>query len=448
MDSHSACLRGLSTELQLAVIECLDPVALRNWSSTCSSYRALLAPYIFKVITLRNTERSALSVDAVANSRYVTYVEGLHYIATAPGDSGNDNDEGVGVLSEEGESVPSEKGESVPNTIPVFPGIVHKVLSNLESFLSLHTLSIDFAFDFEVIDWNEESAEPINEAEETEGWRAVMAKTFAALLENTYLCIKALEIRQLPSTEVSTFRTDRFHDFLGTLERFDLSIHGSENAAGWNINTLDRYLAFVSKLDEFFFDHLNCVTHFSFRADETGPIGLEGRNHARLALSPQQMPRLQYLNLEHIFICEELVDFLTAHADTLEIISMRDCYANIGGLEENGIYWEQLFTALYNAKPRALGQVHILPIDLPIEDEDAGADAERESCRRTRSLLEQDKRRRLFAYAMLNDKYGTLYDDEEQNVNSFLEGRDQKAYDDLMQVVHEIQATFVSRSLA
>jgi len=51
--------------------------------------------------------------------------------------------------------------------------------------------------------------------------------------------------------------------------------------------------------------------------------------------------------------------------------------------------------------------------------------------------LSEDPQRRLFAYKILDDKYGTLFDDEEQNVQSFLQGDDQKAYDRLMRIVND-----------
>ena len=383
MYSSSAFLGDLSPEVQLAIIERLDHSSLRNWSSTCVSYRALLAPHIFKAISLCNTERSASSVDAVANGRNVACVEELHYTAEFSNDSERD-------------SIGEKQG--IPTAVSVFSEIVYKVLSCLDRFPSLHTLSLDFAdFDANTIYWanndmiyvKEESAEQVKEAEEQLGWRTLIARTFAALSETPRPSIKTFQIRQLPSKEVSPFWDDRFHAFLGTLERFGLSIHGCENCVGWNTNALDRHLNFISKLDKFFFNHLKSATHFNLRANKTGPIGLEGMRHARLALSPEQMPCLRSVYLENIFICEGFVNFLTAHADMLESLSMRDCYGGVYDLAKDRIYWERLFTALCNAKPRILRQVDILPVNLPIDDyaDKQGAGGE-EAGRQTKNLSE------------------------------------------------------------
>jgi hypothetical protein len=236
-------------------------------------------------------------VDAVTRSQHVAHVGEIHYTAAHSDDSDCNKDE----------------GEVFPNTPSVFPEIVHEVLSNLDRFPSLHSLSVDFAFDFDAIYWldsdlmmDAESAEQINEAEETVSWRALMAKTWAAVSENPCPRITTLQIRQLPGRKASTFDALRFHDFLGTLEAFDLAVHGSDNGAGWRTDTRDGHLAVVAKLDEYFFNHLKSVTQFSLRADKFGQIGLQGFRHVRLAVSAEQLPGLQSVHLERIFICEEL----------------------------------------------------------------------------------------------------------------------------------------------
>jgi hypothetical protein len=107
-------------------------------------------------------------VDAVARSLHGADVGEIHYTATDPGDSEYNKDE----------------RKFFPNAPSAFPEIVHEVLSNLDRFPSPHTLSNDFAFDFDAVYWmdegrmmDNESAEQIKEAEEKVGWRALMAKT-------------------------------------------------------------------------------------------------------------------------------------------------------------------------------------------------------------------------------------------------------------------------------
>ena len=55
-----------------------------------------------------------------------------------------------------------------------------------------------------------------------------------------------------------------------------------------------------------------------------------------------------------------------------------------------------------------------------------------------RNVLEQDKRRRLFAYtSIVDDRYGTLQDDTKENLDAFFKGKDEKAYDALMATVNK-----------
>lgn len=427
----------LPSELQVAIIKSLasEPIqALIDLSCTCSVYRSLLAPDIFKAITLRNNEKSGSSLQAIANSRHSELVREIRYIGSAPGDGAGD--------------------DSYKDTQAVFPDVVRAALSGLKRFRNLQRLSVEFAFNLSSYDdWqdsfymfdNEETEEQVQSAEKSLGWRALMAKSFEAVAQNKNL--KSLQVIQLPPREVSVFRHPTFHEFLGTLDRFALSLWGDDNGAGWKTNTLEPYLGFLSKLDQFFFNHLHCTTEFSLKADEAGPIGLKGRYHAPLALNATQMPRLQSLHLEHIFICRELVNFLVGHADGLESMLLHNCYGGVNqlinddpdgddeGEVENGIHWHVLFNALADAKPKQLWRVEITPTELcyyyPYGDK--GAD-ESDETRKVRRILQEDPKRRLFAYKILDDKYGMLFDDEDENRTAFLRGDDQRAYDRLMEI--------------
>ena len=76
-----------TVELQLAIIEHLyqqgDRDTLCNWSCVFSFYRSPLIPYVFRRISLQNTEKSGSSVYALANSPYSKYVKELYYLGRA-----------------------------------------------------------------------------------------------------------------------------------------------------------------------------------------------------------------------------------------------------------------------------------------------------------------------------------------------------------------------------
>jgi hypothetical protein len=58
---------------------------LISLSSTCSVFRSILAPRVFKRITLHNTAKSALAVQAIGQGKFAACVKELQYICTHTG---------------------------------------------------------------------------------------------------------------------------------------------------------------------------------------------------------------------------------------------------------------------------------------------------------------------------------------------------------------------------
>lgn len=90
----------------------------------------------------------------------------------------------------------------------------------------------DFEDSWEILEEGE-TPQQVLEAESEEGWRALMARSLEALSRNKSAHFEALELRKLVPKEVSTFRSDVFHHFLGTVRRFKLSVKEYDNGAGW-----------------------------------------------------------------------------------------------------------------------------------------------------------------------------------------------------------------------
>lgn len=191
----------------------------------------------------------------------------------------------------------------------------------------------------------------------------------------------------------------------------------------------------AARLDEFFFDHLASVTCLNIKAPEEGPLGLEGMSHARLALKKNQMPLLKVFQLEYVFICPELVDFLTSHAKTLEYISLQHCYGGTEASARNGICWNDLFDPLHDSNPENLRHFEISGDAPSLYDEDTVPGMKvpvPKEVQQALRILEADPRKRLFPYASLDDKYGYLSGAEEAVLASFQRGEDQASYDKLM----------------
>lgn len=432
----------LPAELHLEITKLLPKEDAVRLSSTCASYRNFLAPDIFRTITLDNYRNKRLPAQALANSLYGEHVRRLHFIGHAP--------------------VSRRLGIAYVDTEGVFPDSVRTSLSDLELFPNLETLTVEFRFslssadswmtDFRLFD-EEEREEQILLAEKSQAWRALIAKTFEALAQNKKL--KALEIVNLPPKEVSTYQSPAFHAFLATLNRFSLSLWGGKDSQGLCTNLLKPYLTFLSKLDQFFFNHLHSVTSFVLKASEAGPLGLQGGHHAPLALDQTQMPALRTLHLEHVFLCAELLDFLGGHAHVLESLTLHRCFAATElwdmHIDENSptvnaelaqyrVDWREFFMFLVESRPRRLRRVDITPVEeLPYCD---GKETDDEMLHEIEALREtmghdREGRRRLFAHAALEYESGRLDQDEEVNRWAFLRGEDLWAWERLKELVEE-----------
>ena len=421
---------------------------LMNWSSTSRYFRNLLAPTIFRNIKLRNDEKSGASVDALLKSPYGDLVKEIYFLGSIPpgmADSHDDNGddeplpEGFHEVSDE-----ASEEEDEPVTVTL-PPVVDNLLSDLDQFSHLESLSIGFTYPYDSTFGEYYDAEGIMDNENPEAaraFKALITTTYKTLFRNKVPQLRAVEIRKFVWTFTEPYESQTFHDFLSHVKHFSLSVRGGDNGAGWCVNTCDGYLECVARFDELFLDHLASATSLTLQAPDQGPIGLEGMRHAPLALGAQQMPLLKSLRLEFIFICQELADFIASHADTLERLTLHDCNSSVNGLQENEpFYWSHFFDALHDADLKQLSYLEIQPHNAPLTFDEAmdrnynrvpTEHEEPENVQQIRQVISTDKKRRVFGYAMLDGKYGACDEDEEENQAAFERGEDQAAFDRLM----------------
>lgn len=402
---------------------------LINWSCTCSYFRNLLAPNIFKTVKLVNKEKSGASLEAVAESPHKFHVKSLHFVGSTL------------IETHLGKAAFSDREGILPRKVDA-------LLCDLQRFPSLEKLSIN-CNDFESYDeWtactesdeDEESPKEVLEAEASESWRFLMSRTYFALTQNKSPHFKHLEIRQLIWKNVSTFSHAAFHEFLRHLEQFTLSIHGEGDNGPRRSNGTGEYSVLMGKLDQYFFNQLANVTTLSIKAPEEGPLGFDTtRHYAPLALKADQIPLLKTLHLEYIFVCPELIDFLVGHKDTLEELTLCNCSASI---HAGDVSWSKLFASLFSAHPAQLRRFDLVGHNIPLTINEEWGYEEKEwevpgKVLEARTILRQDPRRRLFAYAFLDIPSGEFLYDKEEILESFWFGHDQESWDRLMELVEE-----------
>lgn len=143
----------------------------------------------------------------------------------------------------------------------------------------------------------------------------------------------------------------------------------------------------------------------------------------------------------------EVVDFLVGRGDVLEEVVLRECYAcaptAFQGFAENGMTWAEIFDGIVEAKPDCLVRFELeskVPLTSREEYGKDGSEGEEEEdedgedVRSLRRMLEECPGKKLFPHATLDEKYGMLFRDEQENTASALGGEDQEAWDRLMGV--------------
>lgn len=445
---------NLPDEIQLATINHLTFQDLNSLSSTCHFYRQFLVPHIFRCVKLREHAGSGAAVKALIEKGYAVHVKELKFVAHADEEIEGASDleekeaeESVTKWREEDEENEEDDGDK-PAANLLSPES-EDVLSHLVRFPHLETLSIKF--DFDIANWmesihifmDEEIEDECVGAERFTHWRKLMLRTFTSLVRNDPGSFSSLEVLNLPSVTVSIYKSREFIRLLGSLKSFKLNLFGGDNGAGWHINTQHGWVMWIPKLKDFFFDHLTNVETLTFEAPEEGPIGLEGHRHAPLPFAKGQMPHLRSLALKCCFIEPPLVGYLAQQLEArkLEELYLRHCHSSRFENEyvSNAITWADFFQALSRTKPRSLRTLVMVDEGCyPNETEIriVGYDEQEDDAEvmEVRGQLEagKTKGRKLFSYVSLDGKYGMVFPDEEDNRKAFLEGKDQRAYDDLM----------------
>ncbi|KAF2249369.1 hypothetical protein BU26DRAFT_551121 [Trematosphaeria pertusa] len=238
-----------------------------------------------------------------------------------------------------GHSQDSDQGSENKAYLPApsdFPSVVEDTLSNLPRFPKLERLSVEFPFGDEAItngfyhaEAPEEPAQ-IEEREQRAGWRALMRNTYAAISSNGPGVVKGLSLRNIVAKESMAWITPGWRGFLGGLERFELSLRGGENGAGWCMSTNEGYQDFVGALGRLFFNHLGGATHLTGCFTDEGPAGINEIRLTALPFHAGQMPRLQHISLSYVFICPPFLTLLNSHAETLRSVRLEKCFAIYG----------------------------------------------------------------------------------------------------------------------
>lgn len=412
------CLNLLPPELLEAILSQLAPDSLLSLSSSCKAFRSNLAHRIFESIRFTNDVNIAESA-LLAVCTYGQHTRSIEFTTGGP----------VGAALSQPCLVPPAaallRGDFTPDaTSAVIKFKFDYENDELED--AAYELSSIYVFED-----GEEDAE-VRPQEESLHWRMLMSETWTALAQNK--AIKTLEVPQLPLKKTSAFQKPSFHSFLSQLERASFDVLYMDNGAGWDINTVDGFDGFVGEMGDIFFKHMTSLKSLTLRSES--PLGMPSRFAAALPLRAEHLPALQELKLHHCYVGKELLEFLKT-ASVLKTLDIDECYACHPDAAENenfGTTWATFFDKMVEMRPKSLITLVAGEKDIPLKTSwDTSPDSEQ--LQRARADLAGDKKLKIFGYASTDDKYGTLYDYEEFNLDCFEERKDYAAYEKLMAVV-------------
>ena len=281
-------------------------------------------------------------------------------------------------------------------------------------------------------------------------WLALMSRTYSALTQNKIPHFKHLELRKFIFKKVSAFSHTAFHDFLGHLEQFTISVYDGDIARGGLPYTSED---FFLVMNEYFFTHLHKATALSVKAPTVTPLVLEEINHLALTLQTCIMPLLTTLNLDNVFVSQDLIDILIVHNDTLEELSLKTCYVDPCFLhitDHNRICRSHLFTSLFSACPARLRRFALVGCEMPFPSgqELAKAIIGEEEIEKVQHILHQEPERIFFAYAYYDEfesGFKVKYNNE-VGFDHFLKGEDQGSWDRLIGLVERNAETAKNKS--
>ncbi|KAF2213843.1 hypothetical protein CERZMDRAFT_95873 [Cercospora zeae-maydis SCOH1-5] len=445
-------LLQLPAELLIRITEYSTLNCCKSLSLANARLHKFLEPIVFTCLQVSNHVKDEDSLRAVLH-KYGRCVAKLSFVLRLlPGTDDEGSDETDGHSTREEDNAPRQDGLA-----PLIKDILSGQLCHNVCDINVTILAAD---NFDGDDWGDdsgniymhqdpESQAQVSEQEQSFTWRATMNEAYQALASRTG--VKTLRLRAVVPRGCSVFYAPEWQQFLGNIHEFSVELWGGDNGAGWHSNTQPGYADFIQKMNEFFFRHLQTAERVTFTADHQNPIGMEPNfHHPPTPFQPKDMPKLKHLTMENFFIDPALANFIRSHSQQLESLTLTECYGSPDVSAAHPYTWEEFFKSIRDTNP-TLTFLHVTNGRAPLtqaeefhraeaEDEDAAfqpSEDEAAEIKHVRQRLREDPKLRVWPYVYLDDKYGMVFCDEEENVTAFAAGADQREFEALLRVVED-----------
>lgn len=278
-------------------------------------------------------------------------------------------------------------------------------------------------------DWDE-----VKKKEEKYAWRAALRDMWydlASLSKTNHL-----EVFDFLPRKSSSWTTPEWPSFLGQLKQLTLYPYGSENGAGWYVNTLPGFNDFFQDLSSVMLDHAKHLERLKIVGHDAGFLSYDS-----LKLAAGILPELRVLRLENMAAPAILPPFLEGKPHNLREIHLKNCVA----VETNDYdfelkTWASLWKAIREMVEQPICVAYQHHKSPPLTEAENYADSgeeweppedEEEGIARLRKIVAEDKDI-VWPYVEVDDKYGMLMDNDVLNVEHLGMGDDNKEYRALM----------------
>lgn len=304
-------------------------------------------------------------------------------------------------------------------------------------------------------------------------YRHTLRNVFSSISMNDMRGKDNFELRlyNVPPYRSDVYSSENWKQFLGGLTSFTLGLKSYDNGTGWRMNMHSPAIEVARLLGEMFWDHLDRIRSFSLHCDSSWPLGGPDDLCQPLELplpGSRTWTNLRHVSFKETFICPALLKCLQAHLMTIETIELTDCFSpNYCEYEDpdgfditsyEGIRWDTFFNGLAETKSSKLREIYVTYVSRSEKDLLEGFSADREDTEhnqrkhQVREVLRKQEReaidvvhrsglsvrmshKMVLAHCSVDDKYGMIFDGEEENTFKFVEGKYHEEWLKLLDVV-------------
>ncbi|KAK3984568.1 hypothetical protein QBC44DRAFT_385650 [Cladorrhinum sp. PSN332] len=477
----------LGEDILRCIVDYLEDGDVINLGMSCKALREQVAYRAFHTVRFSNDARISDSALAAAQKygchikvlRYVGFAgqedddidpsERNRYRAQTDNDSDTDqtrsdlwdsDDEGArpgSPVPKESSTAEQEDGPRPTNRDVLPPSALILFEANATLLPNLETISINFDHYYgESHEYGPHGASIFVGHESWADVRQREAKlTMCRLWANTYKALAAnkgtpnLVIENWSPRGVSAFQTKEWKAYLRRVKSFDITII-CETLARDFTNSMQGYVEDVAGMQDFFFQWLDSVQTLKVSMLwGITPFGMHGRCHIPLPMRENGcMPVLEHLELKHVFISDDLVNFIIGHKEHLHTVVLHNAQSALteyGECATRGMSWlgffDRLSTALSEEDGIALTKftfTSLAPLsETEVKTGKARYKSERAAVKKVRDELKSDPNRRLFGYGDLGEEFGDFIHDVKTNQESAIAGDDQAGHDRFVKVLEE-----------